>query len=208
MFPLRLVSLMTSNLTIFFRVLIQYYASHFTHGFFSTVLGQHAERVVLWPTKKKIRYRFWVTHLGGYVLQFVPLFDHLGSVPIRVNINIRVRVKIHRVLSQPVEIAIKMDSYHRGDVCSYFLVRMTQTRHVFFCAILPRDPDYLIAGKREVHHLQASRGQESIQFFQFRDHFDHCRIVTLRQFPLHGVETQLGPATFGSVIPDRFRLWP
>jgi len=86
------------------------------------------------------------------------------------------------------------------------LVRMSQTRHVFLCPILPRDPDYVIAGKHEVQHLDARGGQESIQLFRLRDYFGHISIVPVRQFPPHEVETEFGQTPFGSIIPDRFRF--
>jgi len=83
---------------------------------------------------------------------------------------------------------------------------MKQTKHVFPCTILPLEPEYVIACKREVHHLDAGSGQESIHFIWFRDHFGHCPIILLSQFPKHGFETEFGQTPFGSIIPDRFLL--
>jgi len=44
-----------------------------------------------------------------------------------------------------------------GDVSSYYLVRMTQTWHDFLCTIIPRNPDFVNAGKHEVHHFDDGR---------------------------------------------------
>jgi len=81
-----------------------------------------------------------------------------------------------------------MDSCPGGDVSSYYLVRMTQTRQVFLCSVLSRNPDYVIVGNYEVHHLDAGRIQESVQFCRFRNQCSLCPITSLRQFPQHGVE--------------------
>jgi len=51
-----------------------------------------------------------------------------------------------------------MDPCHCGDVSSYYLVRMSQNRHVILCPVLPRDTDYVIISKHEVYHLDAGRG--------------------------------------------------
>lgn len=83
---------------------------------------------------------------------------------------------------------------------------MWQTRHVFVCPILPRDPDYVIAGKHEVHHLEARNGEKSIQIFGLRNYLGHFSIVLLRQFPPHGVETEFVQTRFGSDIPECFLL--
>ena len=59
-------------------------------------------------------------------------------------------IAIYRVLSHAAEIAIGMDPSPRCDVTFYYLVSMTQTRHVILCPLLPRDPDDVIVGKYEV----------------------------------------------------------
>ena len=92
---------------------------------------------------------------------------------------------------------MKMDSCPGGEVNPNYLLRMTQIRNGFLCTILPRDVGYVIAGEREVHRPDA-RG----------DHFCHCPFVPLRQFATHGIEIELGQTPFGSVIPDRFLMYP
>jgi len=88
----------------------------------------------------------------------------------------------------------------------YYLIRTTQTRHLFLCSILPCDPNYVIAGKYEVRHLDASGGQKSIKIFGILNYFGHQSIVSLGQFAPHGVETEFGQTPFGSVIPDCFLI--
>jgi len=75
---------------------------------------------------------------------------------------------------------------------------------MFHCPILPRDPDYVIAGKQEVHHLDARGEQEFIEFFGLRNYFGHISIIPLRQFPPHGDETEFGQTMFGGIKPDCF----
>ena len=94
--------------------------------------------------------------------------------------------------------------YPSGDLSPYYLIRMTQTRHLILCSILTRDPDYVIAGKYEVRHLDAKGGQKSIQVFRLLNYFSHHSIVNLRQFAPHGVETEFGQTPFGGVTPDHF----
>ena len=183
----------------FRRIVIQGCAPHLTQITLLTVPGQHHVSVVLWSTTRKFQKDLRDAQLGGHVPQFVPRFNQLGFVP-RLNVYHRVRVIIHSVLSQPVEIAIQMDSCLHGDVGICNVVRMTQIWHVFLCTILPRDADYVIAGICEVLR-RAWLGTH--KFFRFRDHSDHWPIVPL-QFPPHGVETEFDQTSFGSVIPDRF----
>ena len=66
---------------------------------------------------------------------------------------------------------------------------MPQTNPVFLYSILRRDPEYVIAGEREVYHLDARGGKKSIQVFGLRYYFCHSSIVSFSQFPPHGVET-------------------
>jgi len=121
-----------------------------------------------------------------------PCFNQLGFTPL-MNVYHCVRVTIYCVLSQPVEVAIQMYPGPRGDVSPYHLIRISQTRHVFLCSILPRDSIFVIAGKHEVHHLDARGGQKSIQFCGLRNYFGHSSIVPVCQFPPHVV---------GRVWPD------
>jgi len=83
---------------------------------------------------------------------------------------------------------------------------MTQNKHVFLCPIQPRYADYVTVSKYEVLHLDAGRGYEYLQFFELRDYCVHSPIVTLRQIPPHGVETEFGQAPVRSVIPHCFLL--
>ena len=53
---------------------------------------------------------------------------------------------------------MEMDSCPGGDLSFYHVFCMTQIKHVFLCTTLPVDIDYVIAGKREAHHLEAGRG--------------------------------------------------
>ena len=86
-----------------------------------------------------------------------------------------------------------------SDVSAYDLFGMTQIWHVFLCNALPREPDYVIAGKNEVHHLDAGRGQKTLQFFRFGDYLSHIPIVPLRQLSPHRVETEFGQNPFRGV---------
>ena len=52
--------------------------------------------------------------------------------------------------------------------------------------MLPRNPYYVIAGKREIRHLDAWRCQKFVQFFSLRP------VVPLGQFPPHAVEAEFG----------------
>ena len=89
-----------------------------------------------------------------HVSQIDSGFNQLRSVP-RLYVYYRACFAIDRVLSQPVEIALQMDPYLRGDVSFYYLVRMLHTRRVFLCRVLPRNSDYVIVGKYDVHYLDA-----------------------------------------------------
>jgi len=93
-----------------------------------------------------------------------------------------------------------------GDDIPYYYFRMLQNMHLFLCSILQCDPDYVIADKYKVHHLDARGGQKSIQVFGLLNYLGHGSIVSLRQFAPHGFEAQFGQTAFGGVIPDRFLI--
>jgi len=64
------------------------------------------------------------------------------------NVDDLISVAIDGSLAQPVAIAIRMNPGTCGDVSAYDPIRMTQVWHVLLGRILPRNPNYVIAGKR------------------------------------------------------------
>ena len=104
----------------------------------------------------------------------------------RLNVYHRVRVTLYRVFSKPVKVTVQIYPSHSRDESPYYLFRMTQTGHLFLCSILPRDPDYVTAGKYEFRHLDASREQISIEAFGLLNYFCQCSIVSFCQFSPHG----------------------
>jgi len=117
-----------------------------------------------------------------------PPFRSVGFTS-RLNAYNRLRVTIQRVLSETVEVPIKMDSCPGCDLSPYHLVRMPQISYVLLCSMHPRDVHYVIAGKSDVQHLDSGRRLESIQVFRFHVNFVLFPIVSLRQFAPHGVKT-------------------
>ena len=89
---------------------------------------------------------------------------------------------------------------------SYYTVRMSQNWYDFLGPVLRRDRENVIGGKYDVHHLDAWRGQDSAQFFKLRKRSSQCPFASLRQFPLHGVDTEFDQIPFRSVEPDCFFL--
>jgi len=89
-----------------------------------------------------------------------------------------------------------------GDVSADDLIRMTRIRYVFLSCMLPRNPDYVIAGKREIRHHDARHGQKSVEFLGFRNYFSLRPVASLSQFPPHGGEAQLGQTPFCSIRLD------
>ena len=92
-----------------------------------------------------------------------------------------------------------MNSRPCCDVSAYDLIRMTQIWHVFLLTVLPREPDYDIASKNEVHLLDAGRGQKTIKFFGFCDY-------PLRQLSPHRVEVEFGQTQFHGVKPGTLTI--
>jgi len=82
------------------------------------------------------------------------------------------------------------------------LVSFPVEKIIILCPILARNPDYIFAGKHDVHHLDAWRGQKSVQLFGFCDYFGRSTIVPLPQFPPHVFETKFRQTPFRSAIPD------
>jgi len=90
---------------------------------------------------------------------------------------------IDGILSQHVQIAIQINPRPFCDIRGYDLVGMAQIWHFFLGPALPREPEYVIASKNEVHHLDAGRGQKTIQFFGFGDLLVIVRSLRSVKFP-------------------------
>ena len=125
----------------FRRAHIESYAPHFADGLTGPGhSNDYSVRVVLWPTACKFRNALLGAQFGGHVPQFVPCFNQLLGSP-GLNVYQRVCVAVHSVCLQLVKVTVEMNPCPSSDVTSYYLIRMTQSRHLFFCAILPRDPE-------------------------------------------------------------------
>jgi len=55
---------------------------------------------------------------------------------------------------------MQINSCNCCDVSSYDLIRMSFVWHVFLSRVLPRTPDYVIASKREIYHLDTYCSQK------------------------------------------------
>ena len=89
-----------------------------------------------------------------------------------------------------------------GDVSAYDLIRIPQVWHVLLGRMLPRNPNYVIVGKRYIRHLDAGCGQKIVQFFGFCNYPSLRPVAPLRQISPHGVDAEFGQTPFRSVRLD------
>ena len=83
-----------------------------------------------------------------------------------------------------------------SDVSAKDLIRMTQVWHVFLSSMLPRNPNYVIACKCQIRHIDAGCGQKIVQVFGLRNNFCLRPVIPLRQFSPHGIKAEFGQTTF------------